>query len=107
MERGIEEFDLTREEMIAALVEDSIGYLSPRGAELHIRSWERGEEACHCERCCAVFECELEKCLESAKRRWEHLTEEKRGRLLKIVEQVSKLEAVDQATVGLMWPTMV
>lgn len=107
MKREVEKFGLTREEMMAALVEDSIGYLSTKAAELHIQSWERGQDACHCERCYTVFECDLEECLASAKRRWEHLPEEKRQRLLEIVAQVAKLDAVGQITVGLMWPTEV
>lgn len=105
MERKIEGFGLTREELIAALVEDSIGYLSPRAAELHIESWERDEDSCHCERCYTVFETDLQECLESAKRRWGYLTEEKRQRLLKVIGEVSKLDSIDQVTVGLMWPT--
>lgn len=106
MERNIEGFGLSREELIAALVEDSIGYLSPKAAELHIASWETGDDTCFCERCQWAFEGHLQKCLESAKRRWEHLTEEKRQHLLKAVEQVSRLDDVGQTTVGLMWPTM-
>ena len=62
MEREIKELGLTREELIAALVEDSIGYLVPRSAELHIESWERGNDTCFCERCQWVFEGGLEKC---------------------------------------------
>jgi len=107
MERGIMEFGLTRKELMAALVEDSIGYLSPRAAELHIERWEGGDDACFCERCQWVFEGDLQKCLESARRRWEYLPMEKRERLLEVVGRVSKLDTVGQITVGLMWPTMV
>lgn len=71
MEREIKEFGLSREELITALVEDSIGYLSPRTAELHIERWERGNDTCFCERRQWVFEGGLQKCLESAKRRWD------------------------------------
>ena len=107
MERKIKEFGLSREELIAALVEDSIGYLTPRAAELHIERWEGGDKACFCERCQWVFGGNLQKCLESAASRWEYLAEEKRQCLLDLVKRVSKLDSISQTTVGLMWPTMV
>ena len=107
MEGEIMEFGLTRKELIAALVEDSIGYLTPRSAELHIESWKGGDKACFCERCQWVFGGNLQKCLESAASRWEYLAEERRQHLLDLVERVSKLDSISQTTVGLTWPTMV
>ena len=107
MERGIEELGLSREELIAALVEDSIGYLTPRAAELHIERWERGDNTCFCERCQWVFGGDLQKCLESAASRWEYLAQERRQRLLNLIGRISKLDTVGQTTVGLTWPTMV
>lgn len=106
MKRGHTLFDLTREELIAALVEDSIGYLSPRAAELHIDKWERGEKTCCCERCYSVFQTDLHACLKSATTHWQELGAERKRRTVKLVERVSKLDAVSQATAGLMYPTM-
>ena len=60
MEREIKEFGLSRKELIAALIEDSIGCLSARTAELHIERWERGDDTCLCETCQWVFEGELQ-----------------------------------------------
>lgn len=107
MAREIMELDLTREETIAALIEDSIGYLAPRTAQLHIERWERGDSTCFCERCQWVFEDDLQKCLESAKSRWERLPREKREYLLNLVGKISELDPITQTTIGLMWPTMV
>lgn len=107
MERNIKEFGLTREELIAALVEDSIGYLIPKAVELHIQNWEGGDYTCFCERCQWVFEGDLQKCLESATSRWKYLSEEKRQRVFNLVERISKLDSITQTTIGLMWPTMV
>ena len=106
MTRETVEFDLTREELTAALIEDSIGYLTPRTAQLHIERWERGDNTCFCERCQWVFKDDLQKCLESAKSRWERLPRKKRERLLDLVREIAKLDPVTQTTVGLMWPTM-
>jgi hypothetical protein len=107
MERKVKQFGLTRKELVAALVEDSIGYLTPRSAELHIEKCERGDNTCFCERCQWVFEGDLQKCLESATSRWKYLSEEKRQRVFNLVERISKLDSITQTTIGLMWPTMV
>lgn len=107
MAREIQEFGLTRVELIAALVEDSIGYLVPLSAELHINEWERGQDTCFCERCLWVFKGDLQRCLAGAARRWRDLPEEKRQHLLNQVEQIARLDAISQSTVGLMWPTLI
>ena len=43
MEREMTMLGLTRGELVAALVDDSLGYLNPRGAELHVQEGQRGE----------------------------------------------------------------
>lgn len=107
MTREITQLSLTREELRAALVEDSIGYLTPRSAELHIERWEQGDERCFCERCAHVFKDDLQRCIESAASRWDYLSEEKQKKLLDVVEKISRLDDIGQMTVSLMWPTSV
>jgi hypothetical protein len=105
--RNIDKFALTRAALIAALMEDSIGYLVPVSADLHIKEWERGETTCFCERCVYVFNGDLRQCVEHAARRWlEDLPEDRRQPLLERVEQISKLDEVSQTTAGLLWPTL-
>lgn len=106
MTREVSELGLTREELLAALIEDSIGYLTPLTAQRHIESWERGDEECFCERCLFVFEGDLQKCLETAARHWGYLSQERRQRLLDVVEKISTLGEMGQLTVSMMWPTM-
>lgn len=106
MARSIDEFGLTREELIAALMEDSIGYLTPQRAERHIKRWEDGEDTCHCERCVAMFQHDLQACLERAVLMWEHLSEDKRQHLLEVVGEIAELDTMSQQTISLLWPTM-
>lgn len=101
------EFGLSREELIAALVEDSIGYLSPLTAERHIQDWEMGVRRCACERCLWVFAGDLRKCLEGAARHWGYLPEARKEGLLKVVRAASQLDLATQVSVGLLWPTAV
>ncbi len=105
--RDHSQFGLERAEIIAALVEDSIGYLSPAAAELHLERWKRGQDVCYCERCYSVFSGDLNACLLSAKKHWQYLGREKRQRLLGLVKQIETLDPIGQMTVGLMYPTMV
>lgn len=106
MTRSIDEFGLSREELIAALMEDSIGYLTPQRAERHIARWEAGEDTCYCERCVAVFQRDLPACLERAVLVWEYLSGEKRQRLLEVVGEIAELDTMTQQTISLLWPTM-
>lgn len=100
------QFGLERAEIIAALVDDSTGYLSPAAAELHLEKWERGQDGCCCERCYSVFSGDLNACLLSAKKHWQYLGLEERRRLLGLVKQMETLDPIGQTTAGLMYRTM-
>lgn len=105
--REVEQTGLSRAELVAALMEDSIGYLTPRSAEVHIKDWERGEKECFCERCLHVFKGDLQNCVRQAATRWqEFVPEERQEQLLERVGKISELDEMDQLAVGLMWPTM-
>lgn len=104
--REIEEFGVPRQELTAALIDHSIGYLTPITAERHIQHWERGDTECYCERCYAVYQDDLVKCVQAAAEYWPHLSEERREHLLELVEQISELDDIGQITASMMWPTM-
>lgn len=102
--------DLSDEELIAAIVDDSIGYASPAHAAKHVRDTRSGEETAYCERGVAVFEGDLDALIESARRHWLRLqtNPEKVERLLESVEEWREVEEQNPAAslgISCLYPT--
>ncbi|MFC6953758.1 hypothetical protein [Halorubellus litoreus] len=106
----MDEFDpanLTDDELIAAIISDSIGYASPRHAAFHVRDYRDGETGVHCERGHAIFDGDLLALMESAGRHWLGKSEQDKQRLLAKVQRWAELEDEDRmagVTLSMMMP---
>jgi hypothetical protein len=86
---------MSDKELIAAIVDDSIGYASPAHAVKHVRDYREGGESAYCERGAAVFDRDLDALIESARAHWLRIetgNPEKAERLLETVEQWQEVE---------------
>ncbi len=95
--------------VVAAMVEGSIGYHTPKHARLLIRRFREGEREDYCERCIALFNCNLVDMVYWDVVRFERLEErypEKVKKLLEFVKKVEKLDDGGQLAVSLAYPTM-
>jgi len=104
--------DMSDEELIAAIVDDSIGYASPAHAAKHVEDFREGGESAYCERGAAVFGRELDALIESARAHWLRIEQgnpEKTERLLDTVEQWQEIEEQEgqMASMGIsaLYPT--
>ena len=101
--------DMSDAELIAAIVDHSHGYATPRHAAFHVRDYREGETDVHCERGHAVFSGDLADLIEAARRHWCVISEEKQQELLERVERWQELENEDRiASLGLSmsYPTL-
>ena len=95
--------------IVAAMVEGSIGYHTPKHARALIRRFRKGERKDYCERCIACFKCDLVEMIWWDVVRFEELEErdpKKVKRLLEFVRGVEQLDEEGQIAVSLMYPTM-
>lgn len=95
--------------LIAAMVEGSIGYHSPKHAKCLIEEALEGKTQDYCERCMACYGCDLLKMIESDIRDMEYLEEKvpkRYARVLDAVKAIAGLDADGQQVSGLMYPTM-
>ena len=104
--------EMSDEELIAAIMDDSIGYASPAHAESHVQDYREGEDTAYCERGAAVFDRDLSALIESAKAHWLPIQEnnpEKAEQLLETVEQWQEVEEQEgpAASMGIsvLYPT--
>lgn len=97
---------MTREDLIAALVDHSIGYLDYTTASNHIRDWEAGRLHCYCEGCIYSFKSDLNARIQSAISYWNMLPEERKNYLRALVDKMPK-DTEGAMTFGAMYPTMV
>lgn len=110
----IEKINKTLEEkgedwVVAAMVEGSIGYHTPRHARLLIKRFREGEREDWCERCLAVFKRNLVRMIYHDIRVFESLEKrdpEKAKRIIELVKKVEGLKPEEQIAVGLGYPTM-
>jgi hypothetical protein len=87
--------EMSDEELIAAIMDDSIGYASPQHAEKHVEDFRDDGEKAYCERGAAVFDGDLRALIESARAHWlriERGNPEKAEQLLETVEQWREVE---------------
>ena len=95
--------------VIAALVDGSIGYHTPSHARRIVENWKKGERKDYCERCMALYGCDLQKMMQEDinKLEWtENNNPEKAERLLKAMEHFAKLDDETQTSLSMMYPTM-
>lgn len=95
---------------IAAMVEGSIGYHSPKSAEIRIKALMEDRYVMGCERCSAVFGgdsiAELEYDFKYFKA-VEERNPERVKKIMQIVEKVAKWSPEAQMAFGLLYPTHV
>jgi hypothetical protein len=103
---------MSDKELIAAIVDDSIGYASPGHAAKHVEDFREDGETAYCERGAAVFDRDLDALIESARAHWLPIQEnnpEKAEGLLETVEQWQEVEEQEGliASMGLssLYPT--
>lgn len=106
--------DMADEELIAAIVDDSIGYASPAHAARHVEDFREGGESAYCERGVAVFDRDLGALIESARAHWLRIKQgnpEKAEQLLETVEQWREVEEQEGPAVSMgissLYPTHV
>ena len=103
--------EMADKELIAAIIDDSIGYASPTHAAKHVREFRDGEDAAFCERGAAVFDNDLDALIESARAHWLRVQSnpEKVDQLLETVEQWREVEEQEgpAASMGIsvLYPT--
>jgi len=104
--------EMDEEELVAAIMDDSIGYASPTHAAKHVEDFREGGEKAFCERGAAVFDRDLDALIESARAHWLRIEQgnpEKAEQLLETVEQWREVEEQEgpMASMGIsaLYPT--
>src|SRR5659263_335012 len=95
--------------LIAAMIEGSIGYHSPKHAKILIERAVAREVKDYCERCMACFNCDLMKMIERDVEIFERLEarDPKRSeRIISVAKQIANLDEEGQSLVSLAYPTM-
>ena len=95
--------------LVAALIEGSIGYHSPKHAKILIERAVAGEVKDYCERCVACFNCDLMKMIERDVEIFEHLESrdpQRSKRFVNFAKQIASLDEEGQSLVSLAYPTM-
>ena len=95
--------------LVAALIEGSIGYHSPKHAKILIERAVAGEVKDYSERCVACFNCDLMKMIERDVEIFERLVArdpQRSGRIVSVAKQIANLDEEGQSLVSLAYPTM-
>jgi hypothetical protein len=95
--------------LVAALIEGSIGYHSPKHAKILINRAIAGEVKDYCERCMACFNCDLMKMIERDVEIFESLEArdpQRSERIVSVAKQIANLDEEGQSLVSLAYPTM-
>lgn len=98
-----------KEWLVAAMVEGSIGYHTPKHAEILIEKALRGETVDWCERCDACFKRDLFEMINYDIRHMLFLEDRnaaKASRLVETVKVISTMGSEAQLSVSLAYPTM-
>ena len=94
--------------LIAAMIEGSIGYHSPKHAKILINRAIAGEVKDYCERCVACFNCDLMKMIERDVEIFERLEArdlQRSERIVSVAKQIASLDEEGQSLVSLAYPT--
>jgi len=95
--------------LVAALIEGSIGYHTPKHAKILINRAIAGEAKDYCERCMACFNCDLMKMIERDVEIFERLEArdpQRSERIVSAAKQIANLDEEGQSLVSLAYPTM-
>ncbi|MDO8724636.1 MAG: hypothetical protein Q7J35_01040 [Candidatus Methanoperedens sp.] len=95
--------------LVAALIEGSIGYHTPKHAKILINRAIAGEVKDYCERCMACFNCDLMKMIERDVEIFERLEArdpQRSERIVSVAKQIASLDEEGQSLVSLAYPTM-
>ena len=95
--------------LVAALIDGSIGYHSPKHAKILINRAIAGEAKDYCERCMACFNCDLMKMIERDVEIFERLEArdpQRSERIISVAKQIANLDEEGQSLVSLAYPTM-
>jgi hypothetical protein len=90
---------------IAAMVDGSIGYHTPRHAKILIERFRRGDRIDYCERCIACFDDNLVNMMFCDIVRMEQLEPERREKLIAFCESLSKASDEIQGAYSMLYPT--
>lgn len=94
--------------VVAAMVEESIGYHTPTHARKLIRKFKEGKKQDFCERCLALYNSELDRMIYYDVRAFQRLEERDPERVRQVIEYVKVVERLDpiqQTELGLLYPT--
>ena len=98
---------MTREDLIMALVDDSIGYYSYQGAARQAEDFLAGETGSYSERGLACFKGDLTKEIEAAASHWNRQSQEKKEALRRLGKQLSRVKDwATAATISMAYPTL-
>lgn len=92
--------------LVAAMVDGSIGYHSPKGAKQLINMALAGGTRDACERCLACFGGDLLEMIEFDVRGFSHVSEARADRLVKFVQAAGNLTPIQEMGLSAMYPTM-
>lgn len=98
-----------KEWVIAAMVDGSIGYHTPKHAERLINRYLSGERKDWCERCMACFNCDLEKMIISDIELFESIEQDDPDYAKTVIQKVQVIRSLDldeQMSVSLLYPTV-
>ena len=91
--------------VISAMVEGSIGYHSPSHAKRLIEKYLNGAKEDYCERCIAIYDCDLERMILSDIRVFGYEIAERQQQIIEYAKQVMNLKEHVQTSLGLLYPT--
>ncbi len=98
---------MTKEDLIMALVDDSIGYYSYQGAAHQVEAFLEGKAGSYSERGLACFRGDLTKEVEAAVSHWNRLSQEKKEALRRFGGHLSKVnDWATAATISMAYPTL-
>ena len=95
--------------LVAALIDGSIGYHSPKHAKILIEHAVAGEAKDYCERWVACFNFDLMKMIERDVEIFERLEAQdpqRSERIVSVAKQIANLDEEGQSLVSLAYPTM-
>lgn len=118
--------DMTDGELIAAIMDDSLGYASPEHARQHVEAFREGENFVYCERARSCYPADpddyseeewgsetgihpgdLSKLIDSARRRWCAMSEEKREDLREFADEWDSIDNRGSSmSVSAAYPTL-
>jgi hypothetical protein len=88
--------EMSDEELIAAIMDASIGYASSAHTEKHVRDYREGGDTAYCERAAAVFYRDLDALIESARAHWRPIQENNPEKAEQPLETVEQWKEVDE-----------